>query len=87
MIIEYDINDYKEKTELTAQKLITTIVSALRTSCDIATIEANRRGLEKIIEASENIFLYRSSVKNTSRASSAVAAPEEARECGNEIWS
>ncbi|MHC1699856.1 MAG: DUF3369 domain-containing protein [Humidesulfovibrio sp.] len=56
VIIEYDINDYKEKTELTAQKLITTIVSALRTSCDIATIEANRRGLEKIIEASENIF-------------------------------
>ncbi|MBU1229981.1 MAG: DUF3369 domain-containing protein [Proteobacteria bacterium] len=56
VIIEFDINDYKEKTELTAQKLITTIVSALRTSCDIATIEANRRGLEKIIEASENIF-------------------------------
>jgi len=56
VIVEYDINDYKEKTELTAQKLITTIVSALRTSCDIATIEANRRGLEKIIEASENIF-------------------------------
>lgn len=56
VIIEYDINDYKEKTELTAQKLITTIVSALRTSCDIATIEANRRGLRKIIEASENIF-------------------------------
>ncbi|PKN08724.1 MAG: hypothetical protein CVU73_05615 [Deltaproteobacteria bacterium HGW-Deltaproteobacteria-8] len=56
VIIEYDINDYKEKTELTAQKLVTTIVSALRTSCDIATIEANRRGLEKIIEASENIF-------------------------------
>ena len=56
VIIEYDINDYKEKTELTAQKLITTIVAALRTSCDIATIEANRQGLEKIIEASENIF-------------------------------
>jgi len=56
VILEYDINDYKEKTELTAQKLLTTIVSALRTSSDIATIEANRRGLEKIIEASENIF-------------------------------
>lgn len=56
VIVEYDINDYKEKTELTAQKLLTTIVSALRTSSDIATIEANRLGLEKIIEASENIF-------------------------------
>lgn len=56
VIVEYDINDYKEKTELTAQKLLTAIVSALRTSSDIATIEANRLGLEKIIEASENIF-------------------------------
>ncbi|MDR3640946.1 MAG: DUF3369 domain-containing protein [Humidesulfovibrio sp.] len=56
IILEYDINDYKEKTELTAQKLTTAIVAALRTSCDIATIEANRRGLEKIIEASKSIF-------------------------------
>jgi response regulator RpfG family c-di-GMP phosphodiesterase len=63
VIVEYDINDYKEKTELTAQKLLTTIVSALRTSSDIATIEANRLGLEKIIEASENIFELQSMEK------------------------
>lgn len=56
VIIDYDINDYKEKTELTAKKLITVIVTALRTYSDIITIEANRRGLEKIIEATENIF-------------------------------
>ena len=31
VIVEYDINDYKEKTELTAQKLVTTVVAALRT--------------------------------------------------------
>jgi len=66
VIVEYDINDYKEKTELTAQKLLTTIVSALRTSSDIATIEANRLGLEKIIEASENIFELQSMEKFTS---------------------
>jgi len=65
VIVEYDINDYKEKTELTAQKLLTTIVSALRTSSDIATIEANRLGLEKIIEASENIFELQSMEKFT----------------------
>jgi response regulator RpfG family c-di-GMP phosphodiesterase len=63
VILEYDINDYKEKTELTAQKLLTAIVSALRTSSDIATIEANRLGLEKIIEASENIFELQSMEK------------------------
>jgi response regulator RpfG family c-di-GMP phosphodiesterase len=63
VIVEYDINDYKEKTELTAQKLITSIVAALRTSCDITTIEASRRGLEKIIEASETIFELQSMEK------------------------
>lgn len=66
VIVEYDINDYKEKTELTAQKLLTTIVSALRTSSDITTIEANRRGLEKIIAASETIFELQSMEKFTS---------------------
>lgn len=30
VIIDYDINDYKEKTELSAQKLITAVVSSLR---------------------------------------------------------
>lgn len=30
VVIEYDINDYKSKTELTAQKLFTTVVSSLR---------------------------------------------------------
>ena len=30
VIVEYDINDYKEKTELTRQKLFTTVVSSLR---------------------------------------------------------
>ncbi|MCX7023564.1 MAG: DUF3369 domain-containing protein [Spirochaetes bacterium] len=56
VIVEYDINDYKEKTELTAQKLFTTMVSAIRSYRDIMTIEKNRRGLEKIIDASAHIF-------------------------------
>jgi hypothetical protein len=30
VIIHYDINDYKTKTELTTRKLFTTIVTALR---------------------------------------------------------
>ncbi len=63
VIVEYDINDYKEKTELTSQKLLTTIISTLRSYRDITTIEANRRGLQKIIEASANIFLLQSMKK------------------------
>ncbi len=56
VIIDYDINDYKEKTELTAQKLSTSLVAAIRAYRDIMTIERNRNGLEKIIEASAHIF-------------------------------
>lgn len=63
VIVEYDINDYKEKTELTAQKLFTTMVASLRSYRDILTIDANRKGLEKIIDAATYICRLRS-IKN-----------------------
>lgn len=56
VIIDYDINDYKEKTELTAQKLITSVTSALRSYRDLHTIERSRRGLEQIVEATGALF-------------------------------
>lgn len=56
VIINYDINDYKSKTELTAQKLFTVVISALRSYRDIIVIEENRQGLEKIISASADLF-------------------------------
>jgi len=60
VIVEYDINDYKEKTELSSQKLFTVMVSSLRTYRDILTIEANREGLKRIIDASASLFELRS---------------------------
>lgn len=60
VIINYDINDYKSKTELTAQKLFTVIIAALRSYRDIITIEESRAGLEKIIDASADLFSIRS---------------------------
>ncbi|MCF8055702.1 MAG: DUF3369 domain-containing protein [Desulfocapsa sp.] len=60
IIIKYDINDYKEKTELSSQKLVTVMLSSLRTYRDIQTIEASRRGLQRIIEASSSLFEQRS---------------------------
>lgn len=56
VIINYDINDYKSKTELTSQKLFTVVISALRSYRDIMVIEENRLGLEKIISASADLF-------------------------------
>ena len=56
VILSYDINDYKEKSELTAQKLFSAMVTALRSYRDIMAIESSRRGLEKIIEGSASLF-------------------------------
>lgn len=61
VIVEYDINGYKEKTELTAQKLFTTVYAALRAYRDIMTIERNREGLERVIESSAHIFEHETS--------------------------
>jgi response regulator RpfG family c-di-GMP phosphodiesterase len=58
VIANYDINDYKEKTELTAQKLATTMFAALRSYRDMRTIEASRRGLERVIDASTYLFSH-----------------------------
>lgn len=56
VIVDYDINDYKSKTELTAQKLFTVVMASLRSYRDIMSLEASREGLEKIITASANLF-------------------------------
>lgn len=56
VIKEYDINDYKTKTELTRSKLVTTIIASLRSYQQILTINQSRRGLEKIIESAANLL-------------------------------
>jgi len=60
VITNYDINDYKEKTELTAKKLFTLMYASLRSYRDIVALAANKRGLERIIEASADIFELKS---------------------------
>ncbi|GEK11071.1 MULTISPECIES: DUF3369 domain-containing protein [Pseudoalteromonas] len=63
VIRDYDINDYKNKTELTAVKLKTLLYSALRAHRDIQTIEKHKMGLERIIDASSN-FLQCSNIQD-----------------------
>ncbi len=58
VITNYDINDYKEKTELTSQKLATMMFAALRGYRDIMIIDENKRGLERVISASAQIFSH-----------------------------
>ena len=60
VIVEYDINDYKTKTELTTQKLFTTLVAALRSNKQLRILAATEAGLHRIIDASGNLFKARS---------------------------
>jgi response regulator RpfG family c-di-GMP phosphodiesterase len=60
VIAEYDINDYKSKVDLTAQKLYTTTLAALRSYGHIRAIEMSRRGLEQIIDGAGALFRLRS---------------------------
>ncbi len=56
VIIDYDINDYKAKSELTSQKLFTTVIASLRAYETIMSLEKTRLGLEKIIDCSDSLF-------------------------------
>lgn len=65
VIANYDINDYKEKTELTSRKLFTLMYSTLRSYRDIMAINKNRQGLQKIIESTATLFELQSLQKFT----------------------
>lgn len=60
VITRYDINDYRNKTELTRERLCSTVHTGLSAYRDLLALDANRRGLEKVIEASAHIFELRS---------------------------
>jgi response regulator RpfG family c-di-GMP phosphodiesterase len=67
VIVNYDINDYKEKTNLDRDSLFTTTLSSLRSYRDIISIdesrsqiESHRAGLEKVISSSASLFRLRS---------------------------
>lgn len=51
VIRRYDINDYKEKTELTSTRLATTLTVALRGYHQITTIQRSREGFRRIVDA------------------------------------
>ena len=56
VIKSYDINDYKEKTELTKRKPITVFYAALRSYRDIMIIEASRQALRRSIDAITRVY-------------------------------
>ncbi len=60
VIVDYDINDYKAKTELTADKLFTSLTAALRSYQQLQRMVETRRGLEIIIDAASTLYDFKS---------------------------
>jgi signal transduction histidine kinase len=60
VIVDYDINDYKAKTELTADKLFTSLTAALRSYQQLERMVQTRRGLEIIIDAASTLYDFKS---------------------------
>jgi response regulator RpfG family c-di-GMP phosphodiesterase len=56
VIDNYDIDDYKDKTELTATRLYTTVRSAVKAYRELRTIELNRMGLQRVLMAAPDIY-------------------------------
>jgi diguanylate cyclase (GGDEF)-like protein len=55
-IRDFDINDYKTKSELTRIKLFTTVTAAIRSYEQIRNITESRHGLSKILTASTELM-------------------------------
>src|SRR5690349_22788085 len=60
VIVDYDINDYKAKTELTADKLFTSLTAALRSYQQLQRMVETRRGQEMIIEGASTLYDFKS---------------------------
>jgi signal transduction histidine kinase len=60
VIVDYDINDYKAKTELTADKLFTSLTAALRSYQQLQRVTETRRGLEIIVDAAATLYDFKS---------------------------
>ncbi len=76
IILNYDINDYKEKTELTTQKLFTSITTALRSYRHLVDIETKNqliiqkndrlnKEIARRIVAESNLTRYNRSLEKT----------------------
>lgn len=55
-IQQFDINDYKTKSELTRIKLYTVVTAAIRSYEQICTINSSSRGLDMILRASTELM-------------------------------
>ncbi|WP_343845190.1 PP2C family protein-serine/threonine phosphatase [Bowmanella denitrificans] len=80
VILKYDINDYKEKTELTLQKLLTAVVSSLRSYKYIEQVVQLNQELEiKVRQRTKELQKANAKLQRT------VQALQEGEEAGKRI--
>jgi signal transduction histidine kinase len=87
VVIDHDINDYKSKTELTADKLFTTMTAALRSFEQLRRLQETRRALEEANACLEERVLERTAalMKANERLEAQRADLRRANRLKNEI--
>lgn len=60
VVRRYDISDYREKTEITARRLHTIVHHGLSQFRELAGLQANKQGLERVIGAAAELQAQRS---------------------------
>lgn len=60
VVVEYEVDDYKTKTELTVQKLYSMMVLCLRAHKNIKAMNRHRESLCKVINATQSLYKYHS---------------------------
>lgn len=58
VIRNYDINNYIAKTEGSVQKIYTALYSAIRSYTDLIKLYYSKKGLEKVVESSKELYKY-----------------------------
>ncbi len=56
VIRDFDINDYKDKTDFTSNKMITTVYASIRAYRDIMTIQRSLDAFKKLIETTHDLL-------------------------------
>lgn len=56
VILDFDINDYKSKADLTSQQLFTATIAALRSYADIIALDESRRFLAGLVQGAPQLF-------------------------------
>jgi phosphoserine phosphatase RsbU/P len=80
VILDYDINDYKEKTDLTAQKLSTAVVAALRGYLALTELaELNRVLEDKVAQRTQEL------VRANARLQQSLSALEQGERAGRQV--